>query len=213
MKQFIQYGLLLSLLALAACGKNKSGGQQDTGYFSSINYGQLSEGSSTALNNYINWYNTPQENFNAGLYTLTYVNATANTSNGCTPKDIKIGGVVIGQYYICSGTSSSSSGTQTTCKVAVLASNAGINVKPSNPILSAIANGQMGTLVQARQQGTIFNLDFQKSTGQIVSYMIDTNLHSSMQPVQIVDYSAGIFEYLGSQPMYGALTTTPFCNP
>ncbi len=211
MKQFIQYALLLALLALTACGKNKSGAQPDTSYFGSINYGQLSEGSSTALNNYRNWYNTPTENYPAGVYTLNFVNAAVNTNNGCTPRDITIGGVVIGQYYICSG-SSSNTGTQSACKVAVLASNFGINIKPSNPVLSAIANGQMGTLVQARQQGTVYNLEFQKTTGQIVSYTIDTNLHSSMQPVQVIDQSAGIFEYLGSQPSYGALSTTPFCN-
>lgn len=40
MKNFIQYGLLLSLLILAACGKNKSGGQQNTSIFSPININQ-----------------------------------------------------------------------------------------------------------------------------------------------------------------------------
>lgn len=41
MKHFIQYGLLLALLAFSACGKNKSGGtDQGTSIFSPININQ-----------------------------------------------------------------------------------------------------------------------------------------------------------------------------
>ncbi|MCE3012904.1 MAG: hypothetical protein LW878_07520 [Proteobacteria bacterium] len=40
MKNYIQYGLLLSLLVLGACGKNKSGAQQPTSSFSPININQ-----------------------------------------------------------------------------------------------------------------------------------------------------------------------------
>ncbi len=215
----------IMMLALAgfitACGKDNSSGGSKSGNFGSvITAPNLPQNSTQAFSNFKSWYNSREESFGGygpGVYELAYQNSgSASSNNGC---ELKTWGIF--QYYTCSSSSWSSMPTASaTCKVAILSTTT--NVKSQNTTLARIASGQMGTLIGATQTGGtnqtrgVFNLQFQNTNqndpafGTVTTYVIDTNYHSSFQPVMRVRGNGQVDRLVAAYSVY--TSTLPSCQ-
>jgi hypothetical protein len=211
MKHFIQFAVLVALLGLGACGKdNKSGNGGSGSNFNPINAGNLPQDNAQALQQLQAWYNSTTEPQMNGAYRLTHVASNSSSNNGnCTEKPIIIFGVTVGHYTVCSGGSGSSSGTQTQCGLNIFPSTA--NVKANNIALAQIMSGQLGELVHITKQNTLYTLQIRKTNNHVKVYLIDTALHSSMQPVQVNDSETGNMKFLASWSMT-SISGLSICN-
>ena len=171
--------LCASLLVLAVgCGKEnkKSNG---LAYPSLYNQG-LSTNNQASVQNVTNWFNGAQEG-SALLGTVTIKKIQLPTSNGQNCVEKKFLGI---PYQYCTYSNTTSQGTELSSTVATLLQDGrAINAK-GNTELNNVFNGSNGTLINATEQGLVAELDFLKADGSIVSYTIDRNYHSGLNPVR-----------------------------
>ncbi len=212
MKNTFKFVLLASLVVFAAaCGKkNESGGGNSYGNLVSNN-SQLTSSSLDAVGKFNQWYKSNTEGGSPGVvgnYGLDYQSSSATVDGNCEERELF--GFL--PYWYCSGSgSNNNNGGQFDCRVTLSFSNQSLKV--NNPTLKKIYEGKMGTLVNATQVGSLITLQFQKSNGFVVSYKIDTNYHSSFQPVEMTDSETGSVDRLVYYTMNSSLITNlPICD-
>lgn len=186
MKSLINGLLCMSLMAFAVgCGKeNKSGGGgSGSRYLDQNQYNSLPQTSKVAWNNLTAWYNNKVEGTSTQgtlIQKQKYeVTSTSNQPN-CEEKEF----LGIPFTYCTSSSGPSNAGTLISDTQVNLGSyyNQHINQKP-NPELKAIFDGSAGQLLGASQSGKVYRVDF-LSGNSIVSYTIDANHHSLLNPVK-----------------------------
>lgn len=179
--------LVASLLVFAVgCGKDskKSNG---VAYPSLYNQG-LSTNNQQVVANITNWFNGAQEGpALLGAITIKKIQLPSNSGQNCTQKSFL--GI---PYQFCSYTTNTSQGTELSSTVANLFQDGiAINAK-GNTELNSVFNGSNGTLINAVEQGLIAQLDFLRPDGTIVSFVIDRNYHSGLNPVKKSTISQGV---------------------
>lgn len=201
-KSFIGYALTLVMaFGIASCGKSGGGGGGGITSTSLITSG-LPQSSTDVVNSFNSWYastqegsgglsnTTPPYNGGNGRYELTRTAGTSSSGGGnCEQKPIKVFGVTVGYYSVCSNSVSSNTtgGTGVTSEVLIVANQA----KSANATLASIANSGPGTLVDAQFYNNAFNLAFRRADNSVVVYVIDTRYHSAFQPMQVIETSSG----------------------
>jgi hypothetical protein len=211
MKSTFKIVLLASLVVFAAaCGKKNSSGGNSYGSLVSNN-SQLTSSSLDAVGKFNQWYKSNTEGGSPGMvgnYGLDYQSSSATVDGNCEEREL-FG--FLPYWYCSSSGSNSNNGGSFDCRVTVSFSNQ--SLKLNNPTLKKIYEGKMGTLVNATQIGSLITLQFQKSNGFVVSYKIDTNYHSSFQPVEMTDSETGSVDrlvYYTTNP--SLLTNLPICD-
>lgn len=201
MKTSLFHGLLCASLIVFAvgCGKeNKSGGEAA----SPVNpyTGSVPAASQSALKNFQDWYNSSTEGSYPGIGQKIETRIVQNYSrtDGCETKPITIFGYNITEINYCFSNSTSVSNQETDRVVNVLVSQ----VKSQNTKLAQAYAGSGMTLAnatslgQSRYGGTIYQLEYSKSNGHRVVYIIDTGVNSAFNPVQITDSEAKTVEFV-----------------
>jgi hypothetical protein len=186
MKSLIKGLVCMSLLAFAVgCGKDDSsgGGSSSRSYLDKNAYNALPQSSKTAWNNLAAWYNNKVEGtqtqgslIRKQKYEIT---STSNQPN-CVEKKF----LGIPYTYCTSSSGPSNAGTLVSDVQIDLRSYYGqvINRK-QNTELNNLFNGKAGKLLGASQSGKVYRVDFLVNNS-IVSYTIDANHHSLLNPVQ-----------------------------
>ena len=192
-KSFVKHLVVTScfLVLAAGCGKT-SGSKSSTGvgidpltglpYNTSglLNYQNLNTTGVQAITNLNAWYTSVSEGGipSIGQHIITRSVTSYNTSSNCK--------TFLGFLNMCYSGSTGGNTTQSSQIINVLASQA----KSSNPKLVEIFSGQSGTISQASQSNTVYNVEFVKTDGSRVSYIIDTSYNSALNPVVIYDTNA-----------------------
>lgn len=171
--------LCASLLVFAVgCGKekSKSKGQQ---YANLYNQG-LTANNQQVVANVTNWFNGAQEGTGLlGAMTIKKTQYTSSNAQNCVEK--KFLGI---PYQYCTYNSGSQTGTELSSTTANLFQDGVIINAKGNTELNNIFNGSNGTLINAVEQGSVAQLDFLRADGSIVSFVIDRNYHSGLNPVK-----------------------------
>ncbi len=179
--------LVASLLVFAVgCGKDskKSNG---VAYPSLYNQG-LSANNQQAVANITSWFNGAQEG-QALLGTVTIKKIQLPTSSGQNCVEKKFLGI---PYQYCTYSSTTSQGTELSSTVASLFQDGRAINSKGNIELNNVFNGSNGTLINAIEQGLVAQLDFLRADGSIVSYTIDRNFHSGLNPVKTSTIVQGV---------------------
>lgn len=194
---FFKIVLCASLAVFAVgCGKdNKSsggGGVVNTNPYT----GTVPASSQQALKNFQAWYASTTEGQIPGLGQRTEIRriTTYGQTDGCEQKPISIFGVDLGNINYCFNSSSQTNSNDVSRVVNVVASQN----KSQNAKLAAAYSGAGMTLanvIQGRSQyGTYYQLEYAKSNGHRVVYIIDTGINSAFNPVQITNSEARTVE-------------------
>lgn len=182
MKSLLNAVVCASLLAFAVgCGKENSSGNKNA--FANLYNQGLSMTSQQSLQKIQNWYKGNIEGQGLiGVVNITKTKYDYNTAPNCEQK--KFLGI---PYQLCTYSSSSSSGTIVSQQSNVdlrINNNVAISSK-GNQELNAIFSGASGTLLNAVDVSpSASQLDFLRSDGVIVTYIIDRNYHSALNPVK-----------------------------
>jgi hypothetical protein len=211
MKNTFKFVLLASLVVFAAaCGKKNESGGKSYGNLVSNN-SQLTSSSLDAVSKFNQWYVSNTEGGSPGQvgnYGLDYQSSSATVDGNCEEREL-FG--FLPYWYCSSSGSNNNNGGSFDCRVTVSFSNR--SLKLNNPTLKKIYEGRMGTLVNATQIGSLITLQFQKTNGFVVSYKIDTNYHSSFQPVEMTDSETGSVDRLVYYTMNSSLLANlPICD-
>lgn len=179
--------LVASLLVFAVgCGKEskKSSG---VAYPSLYNQG-LSVTNQQAVANVTAWYNGVQEGTGLlGAVTIKKTQYVINNAQNCVEK--KFLGI---PYQYCTYSNTQPTGTELSSTVANLYQDGiAINAR-GNTELNGVFNGSNGTLINAVESGSIAQLDFLRTDGTMVSFIIDRNYHSGLNPVKKSVMSQGV---------------------
>lgn len=197
MKNKLFKGIFFTTFLLAfvvGCGKDGGGG----GGSSSNPYtGNVPATSQQALANFRAWYNSTTESAYPGIGSRTEkrVLQTFSSTDGCESKPISIFGVSLGNINYCFGSSNPVNLQNLTRTVYVLASQ----TKSQNAKLVAANSGSGMTLANVSQTngqygGAVYYIEYAKSNGHRVVYVIDTGLNSAFNPVKITDSEARTVE-------------------
>lgn len=175
--------LCASILVFAVgCGKeNKSGGGNR---YSNLYNAGLTQTSQQVLQRAANWYNSTAEGVPQwGELTIIKTQRVYNTQPTCETK--KFLGIPY-QYCKLNGTPT----TTELSRVDTMIVQDGKKISQKGNIeLNNIFNGTNGTLVSAIDVPGGFKLDFLRNDGKMVSYVINTGFHSSLNPVAKVESS------------------------
>lgn len=186
MKSLMNGLLFASLLVFSVgCGKeNKSGGGNR--YANLYNAG-LSQTSQEAMKKVQAWYQGNVEGQAiTGIVNITKTKYDYSSAQDCQQKTFL--GI---PYTYCTYGGSSQQGTIVSqqSNVNLYLNNSAISSK-GNQELNTIFSGQSGTLLNAVDLSqTATQLDFLRGDGVIVSYIIDRNYHSLLNPVKKTETS------------------------
>lgn len=180
--------LVASLLVFAVgCGKEnkKSSG---VAYPSLYNQG-LTANNQAVVQKLTTWYNSNQEGSGLlGAMTIKKTQYVLNNAQNCTQKTFL--GI---PYQYCSYSNTQPAGTELSSVTASLFQDGiAINAR-GNTELNNVFNGVNGTLIGAADlSASASQLDFLQADGTIVSYVIDRNYHSGLNPVKKSTISQGV---------------------
>lgn len=189
MKSLFSSLLCASLLIFTVgCGKeNKSGGGVAVNPYQNLYNSGLSSNSQAVLQKVTNWYNGATEGqAMLGVVNITKTKYDYNTAPNCEQKTFL--GI---PYTYCTYSNTSSSGT-------VVSTQSGVNLVQDGNLISAKGNAELngifsgasGTLIDAIDlSSSVSNLVFLRNDGVIVSYLIDRNYHSLLNPVKKTETS------------------------
>lgn len=184
MKSFFNGLICLTLLSFAvACGKKSGGGGGSAAYVPLYNSG-LTQNSQQVLANVTNWYNGAVEGYAPGtIVNIKKTEYTMNTAPTCTEK--KFLGI---PYNYCTYNGGSTKTNEVLSPNINILSTQGqaINAK-GNAELNNIFNGASGTLMDAIESGSVAQLTFLRGDGVVVTYLIDRNIHSHLNPKQKIE--------------------------
>ncbi len=180
--------LCASLLVFAVgCGKekSKSKGQQYTNLY---NQG-LTANNQAVVQKLTNWFNSSQEGAGfLGAMTIKKTQYVYNNAQNCVEK--KFLGI---PYQYCSYSNSAPQGTEVSSSTATLYQDGIIINARGNAELNNLFNGSHGTLIGASDiSQTASQLDFLSADGKVVSFVIDTNYHSGLNPVKKSTVALGV---------------------
>ncbi len=187
--------LLCASLAVFAvgCGKdNKSSG--GTGTVPAVNpyTGSVPASSQQALKNFQTWYASKTEGKIPSIGQRTEIRriTTYSQTDGCEQKPISIFGVDLGNLNYCFNSSSQSDSDDVTRVVNVIVNQ----TKSQNTKLAAAYSGagmKLASVIQGQSQfGTYYQLEYVKTNGHRVVYIVDTGINSAFNPVQITNSEA-----------------------
>lgn len=199
MKPLLNIIVCASLLIAVGCGKsNSSGGSSYNNGGSTYNNpynnpynGNVPVTSQQPLQNFQNWYNSSAEGSFPGIGQRTETRKITkfDQTDGCESQPISIFGLNLGSFNYCFSSSSQASSQNVQRIVNVLVSqNKSQNLKlaqaysGSGMVLANISEG-MG-------MGKVYQLEYQKTNGHRVVYIIDTGINSAFNPVRIIDSEA-----------------------
>ncbi len=183
MKHFLNFVLGLTLLTVVGCGKeNKSGKKSapNNNYTNLYNSG-MSSSSKQVVDKVGAWFNGTQESQTGQVVNFRRIRRDYNSGQTCQQRSF-IG--INYQYCTSSGSTVQETTVQERIGVALTQNGTRISAK-GNQELNVIFSGQAGTLLSAVDVSpTASRLDFLNSSGVVVSYFIDRNYHSALNPVQ-----------------------------
>lgn len=189
MKHLFCSSLLLALVA--GCGKNeKSGGS--SGVFNPL-ISNLPANSQQAVSDFQAWYNSTTEGSipSLGNWTERRTVKTYSASNNCNNQNISVFGLSLGSLNLCFNASApASSQTQSRSVSVVSGSSKSGNTKLTQLINEFSASTIISATESASQVGgnsKVFILNFQRSNGSQVTYIVDSGYHSAFNPVYIMD--------------------------
>jgi len=133
-----------------------------------------------AITNLNAWYASVSEGGipSIGQHIVTRSVTSYNTSSNCK--------TYLGFLNLCYSGSTGGSTTSSSQIINVVSGQA----KSSNPKLVEIFSSSTGIISQASQSNTVYNVEFVKTDGSRVSYIIDTSYNSALNPVVIYDTNA-----------------------
>jgi hypothetical protein len=186
MKQLLNCVLGLTLITFAGCGKDNNSGKKSSrnqfNFANLINPGIPANGQAV-VQKLGSWYSGSSEAQVGQAGTLSRIRYNYSSSQTCTQKSFL--GI---PYQYCTSSGSNQQGqivSQQT--VALTQDGRAINTK-GNTELNAIFSGEAGTLLSAvdvpAYGQSVSQLDFLRSDGTIVSYLIDRGAHSQLNPVR-----------------------------
>lgn len=193
MKSLLNGLLCASLLVfVVGCGKdNKSGGGNGglPPFANNFQSGTLDQTSQQVLTSLSNWYQGNVEGSRAlGLMRIEKVRINSSSSQNCDEIDLKLFSI---PYCTYTSSSSSSGGTVVSTQELNLVQD-GVQISQrGNPELNALFNGSAGTVIGASNiGGSLSRIDVLQNN-IIVSYIIDRNYHSLLNPIQKFSNSFG----------------------
>jgi hypothetical protein len=174
----------LFLAFVIGCGKDNSTGTNKTNV--NLNNSNLSASSQQSLQKVINWYQGSQEGQGlTGVVNITKTKYESANSN-CVQK------TVLGiSYQDCSSNQSQAQGFIVSQQPNVNLIQDGKTISSKgNQDLNALFSGADGTLISVVDvSSTASQLNFIRSDGVLVTYIIDTNYHSSLNPLKKTESS------------------------
>lgn len=205
MRTSLFHGLLCASLVFFAtgCGKdNKSSGKGVSNNLLANPYtGKVPAASLTAYTNLMTWYKGttegPLPQMNLAHYGETRTISTLKQECSTTTIDLWI---TEKDLTICKESSTDNEVQRNVARTAVGSSKAGITK------LNQALNGSGLTLIKVTQSksyaGNLFQIEWAKSNGHRLVYMIDTGLNSAFNPYQIIDSEARTIESISEEISY-----------
>lgn len=174
--------ILASILVFSVgCGKSSKSSGSNTGAYTNLYNPGLTQTSQQVLEKNTAWFNAAAEGqMITGTRTVIKTQYSANTTPTCTNRTFL--GI---PYTSCTYSSGSSSGTELSRSTQYLFQDGRAISAKGNAELNAIFSGTHGTLINAIDTGAYSSqMDFLRGDGTIVSFIIDRNYHSLLNPVR-----------------------------
>ncbi len=183
MKHLLHCVLGLTLLTFMGCGKDNNSGKKSAPKYSATNL--YNSGISTSTKQVVDkvaaWFNGTQESQIGQVVNIRRVRRDYSSGQNCQQRSF------IGiNFQYCTSLGSNLQETTVSERTGVALTQNGTRISAKgNQDLNIIFSGQAGTLLSAVDvSSSASRLDFLTANGVVVSYFIDRNYHSALNPVQ-----------------------------
>lgn len=188
-------GTTLILSFAVGCGKDVSKSGGGAAPAQSVNVSALNATAQQAWSKFSSWYNSSNQGpfpGVAGTFNVETKIETQSSDSNCDSKTLlSIGGYDLFNFNYCSNLSMPSTSTS----MSQVTINQSMPVS-SNSRLANIYQGSDGQLTNVVENNGVYTIYFQKSTGTLMVYTVDTRYHSSLNPVLKINTATGKKESL-----------------